>query len=255
MPTAHFLQRIRAPIILLVAALSLTPLSAQHITETNATSWWIYSGDHPLHGPWGVFTEVQARRANFLSIWQQLQIRDAATYRFSPQLQVAAGYVWTRTGRYGEFPAAEPSLEHRAYEQLSVKQEFKNGELEHRYRVEQRWLQNFTTPESYTWRYQDRFRYQLKGTLPISKPDDHGHQWYLVGAGELFLHFGPNHGPNTFDQTRAIGGIGYRLSRTNRIDLEYQHQYIAVRNGHIYESNQGLRVQFSSTARLLGGEK
>jgi hypothetical protein len=219
-----------------------------HITETNATSWWIYSGDHRIAGPWGIFTEVQVRRADFLDIWQQLQFRDAATYRFSPHIQVAAGYVWTRTGRYGEFPAAQPSLEHRIYEQLVVKQEFQHGDLEHRYRVEERWLQNYTSNTAYFWRQQDRFRYQLKGSIPLPISDPRNARWYLFGAGEVFLHFGPNHGSNSFDQTRAFGGVGYKLSSTNKLEVAYQNQYIAQRNGRIFESNHGLRLQFSSSA-------
>jgi hypothetical protein len=88
--------------------------TAGHITETNETSWWIYSGDHRIAGPWGIFTETQIRRAEFLAIWQQLQFRNAATYRFSPRVQVAAGYVWTRTGRYGDFrqPSQASSIEY-----------------------------------------------------------------------------------------------------------------------------------------------
>jgi hypothetical protein len=234
----------------LVAPLCLAQSTPAHVTETNAVSWWVYSGDHRISGPWGIFTEVQARRANFLAIWQQLQFRDAATYRFSPHLQVAAGYVWTRTGQYGEFPAARPSVEHRAYQQLTVKQEFKHGDLEHRYRVEERWLQNFTTGDAYFWRQQDRFRYQLKGTLPLSLADPQSTRWYVLGAGELFVHFGPNHGSNSFDQTRAFTGLGYRVTKNNKFEVMYQHQYIAQRNGRIFESNHGLRVQWSSSTPL-----
>jgi uncharacterized protein DUF2490 len=237
-----------ALIICMFATLSFG--QSPRFAETNATSWWIYSGDHPISGHWGVFTEVQARRADFLAIWQQLQFRDAATYRISPHIQLAGGYVWTRTGRYGVFSAAKPSLEHRIYEQLVLKQEFSHGDLEHRYRVEQRWLQNFTTGDNFFWRYQNRFRYQLKGSLPISAADTHGRQWLVFGAGELFVHFGPNHGPTAFDQTRAFGGIGYKLSKHDKIEFAYQHQFISQRNGLINESNHGLRVQFSSNAKL-----
>jgi hypothetical protein len=239
-----------AAIFCMFATLSLAQSPTSRITETNATSWWIYSGDHSISGHWGVFTEVQARRANFLAIWQQLQFRDAATYRISPHIQVAGGYVWTRTGRYGEFLPTKPSLEHRIYEQLSLKQEFSHGDIEHRYRVEQRWLQNFTTNDNFFWRYQNRFRYQLKGSVPISTADARDRQWHVFGAGELFVHFGPNHGPTAFDQTRAFGGIGYKLSKHNKIEFAYQHQFISQRNGRINESNHGLRVQFSSNAKL-----
>jgi len=224
---------------------------AQHITDTNAVSWLMYAGHHPTAAHWGVFTYIHAGRAHFLTVWQQLVIRTAATYRFSPHVQVAAGYVWTRTGRYGDFPAPKPYLAHRAYEQLVLKQEFKHLDIEHRYRVEQRWLQNFTSGDAYSWGYDNRFRYQLKGTLPISKAGDEGQRWHLFGAGEVLLHSGPNHGPDIFNQTRALGGIGYRFSMQNKIEFAYQHQYLAQRNGRIYESNHGLRVQFSSTAKLF----
>src|SRR5262249_11476965 len=124
-------------------------------------------------------------------------------------------------------------------------------EIDHRYRVEQRWLQNFTSGDMYFWGYENRFRYQLKGTLPISKAGVDGKRWHLFSAGEVLLHSGPNHGTDTLNQTRAIGGIGYRFSKENKIEFAYQHQYRVHRNGRVYESNHGLRVQFSSTAKLF----
>jgi hypothetical protein len=236
---------------LLAAAPSFS--TAQNLTDrirdNNFNSWWVYAGDHPVKGPWGIYAEVQIRRSDFASIWQQFQSRDAVTYRFSPHVQGAIGYVFTYTGRYGDFPQAAlgPFNEHRTYQQLIFKHEVKKLELEHRYRNEQRWIQNFTSGGDYFWRYQNRFRYQFKAVLPISGADAVGHQWYLFGGDEILLPYGPNHGPNSFDQNRAFVGIGYKVTRNNKLEIGYLNQFQIQRNNRIEENNHTFRLQWSSS--------
>lgn len=220
------------------------------IRDPNAHSWWVYAGDHSVRGPWGVYTEIQVRRSDVLTIWQQFQSRDAVTYRFSPHVQVAAGYVFTYTGRYGDFPATRSFNEHRTYQQFSVKHELKTLELEHRYRTEQRWIQNYTGVNDFYWRYQGRFRYQLKATLPITKADAAGHQWYLFGGDEIFIPYGPNHGTNNFDQNRAFGGLGYKFTRNNKLEIGYLNQFIIQRNNRIEENDHTFRLQWSSSTPI-----
>jgi Protein of unknown function (DUF2490) len=228
----------------------------QRIRDVNANSWWVYAGDHPIgKGPWGVYSEVQIRRSNFASTWQQLQFRDALTYRFSPNVQVAAGYVWTRTARYGDFPTTRPLLDHRTYEQLIVKHSpatLRTGalDLEHRYRVEQRLIETIASGGNYL-RYQNRFRYQMKAVLPITKADAHGRQWSLFAGDEILIHFGPNHGPSPLDQNRAFAGVGYKFTKNNKLEVGYLNQFILQRNGRIEESNHTMRVQWSSSTPVF----
>jgi hypothetical protein len=151
-----------------------------------------------------VFAEIQVRRSDFTAIEQQTQLRDAITYRVSPDVQILAGYVWTHNGQYGDFPAARTYLEHRAYQQASVKQHLRRFEVEHRLRDEQRWIQDSTF-----WRYQNRFRYQFKANLPLRDP------WFLFGGDEVLIHYGPNHGSTVFDQNRSFAGVGYRFTPRN----------------------------------------
>ena len=65
-------------------------LFGQRTRETNVNSWWVYAGDHPIKGPWGVFAEIQVRRSDFVQIEQQVQLRDAVTYRISPNAHLSA---------------------------------------------------------------------------------------------------------------------------------------------------------------------
>jgi len=217
------------------------------IRDTNANSWWVYSGEHRVKGNWGVYLETQIRRSDFAGRWQQYQQRDAVTYNFSPGAQVATGYVFTYTGRYGDFPAAQSFHEHRTYQQLILRHTYKKLFLEHRYRAEQRWIQNYTGTDQYFWRYQNRFRYQFRGTLPLTNPDAAGRQWYLSAGDEILLPYGPNHGTSAFDQNRAYAGVGYKFARNNSIEVNYLNQFVVQRNNRIEENNHTLRVMWVST--------
>jgi hypothetical protein len=224
----------------------------ERLRGTNFNSWWVYSGDHPLkeRGRWGIFAEVQIRRSDFASVWQQLQSRDAITYRFSGHVQGALGYVYTSTSRYGDFPIAQPALEHRMYQQLNVKHEIGRLEWEHRLRNEQRWIQSYKSSNAYDWPYQNRFRYQIKATIPVTEADAAGHQVYLFVSDEIFLPYGTNRGVNTIDQNRITAGAGCKFTRNNKFEIAYLNQFLIQRNNRIEENNHTLRVQWTSSTAL-----
>ena len=224
----------------------------QRVRDLNSHSWWVYYGDHPVrNSKWGILTEMQIRRTDFASAWQQLLLRQGTTYRLSPRVQLGGGYGFIRTSRYGGFPVTRAFDEHRLFQQAILKHEAGRLELEHRYRVEQRWLEASTGNAS-SWRRQNRFRYQLRGSVPLSAVSANGQQWYLFAGDELFLHFGPNYGASLFDQNRAFAGIGYKLSRANRLEIGYLNQFLIQRGGSVEESNHTFRIQFTSAARLFG---
>ena len=220
----------------------------QHIRDTNAHSWWVYAGDHPLKGPWALYEEVQVRRSDFASITQQFQSRNAITYTLNPNVRLTTGYVWTYSGRYGDFPAARSFGEHRVYQQIAIKQSIPRLAMEHRYRVEQRFIQAFTpSGDDSFWRYQNRFRYQFRADTPLGR----GQKWYLFGGDEILIGFGVNHGPSMFDQNRSFFGVGHSLTPRNKLEVGYLNQFLLQRNGIIDESNHTFRVQFSSSVPLF----
>lgn len=222
------------------------------LIDHNLNTWWSYAGDHPIAGGWSAISEAEIRRTTFLATPHQVVFREAAAYRFSPHVQVAAGYIWTRNARYGDFPADRAFLEHRAFQQLSLRHTRRHLDFDHRFRIEQRWFQDFSRGEAYFWRYQDRARYQFRLTLPISSANERGRQWHLFAGDEIMFHFGPNHGAHALNQNRTQAGVGYHLTRNNRVEFGYLHQYILQQNGYVNEANHTLRFQFISSARLLG---
>ncbi len=233
--------------ILIQCASCFAQTTGSRVRDTNVNSWWVYQGDHSLgKTDFGVFVQVQARRANAGATWQQMQFLQGLTYQLSPKVQVSAGYVWTRTARYGDRPAPRPLLEHRTYQQLLIKHTANKLTLDHRFRLEQRFLETTAGNLNY-FRYQNRIRYQLRLAIPVTQ------KWYAYGGSEVMFHFGPNHGPDALDQHRPFGGIGYKLSEHNKLETGYLLQHLLQRNGQISEFNHTLRLQWSSTLPLFGG--
>lgn len=222
------------------------------LIDHNLNTWWSYAGDHPIAGGWSAISEAEIRRSDLLRTWQQLVFRQGAAYRLSPHVQVAGIYFWTRTARYGDYPANQAAVEHRSVEQASLHYSWKGADLDHRFRLEQRWLEDFSRGEPSVWRYQNRTRYQFRLSLPISKANGKGQQWHFFAGDEIFFHFGPNHGAHALNQNRTQAGIGYHLSRNNRFEFGYLHQFILQQNGYVNEANHTLRFQFISSARLFG---
>src|SRR5258708_3282912 len=108
--------------ILCVLAASMASLAgAQTIQDTNLHAWFMYFGDHPVKGHWGIHLESQLRRADAGLTSQQFLIRPGVNYQLSKNILFTAGYAYARTSRYGDVPAKAAFPEHRLFEQMLIK--------------------------------------------------------------------------------------------------------------------------------------
>src|SRR5690606_18991343 len=128
----------------------------------------------------------------------------------------AAGYAHAHTSPYGDNPAADDFPEHRIYQQLQLKDQQGIFGLQHRFRLEQRWV-TYAGAQQAT--YLNRLRYQFKVNLPLQGPTIEDKEFYLGLYDEVFINFGPNVGANIFDQNRASAVIGYRLHGNANVEL------------------------------------
>ena len=55
-------------------------------------AWYVWTGQYPIRGKWGLYTEYHFRRANLLSEFQQSLLRVGAEYKLSPQVSGIMGY-------------------------------------------------------------------------------------------------------------------------------------------------------------------
>lgn len=213
-------------------------------TDNNGHLWLNYIGSHPIKGgPWGLHLETQVRRADMGDNWQQLLLRGGLTYAVTPQLSLAAGYAYVRTYPYGDYPALDEFPEHRAWQQASYTHPAWKLELQHRVRLEQRFIGVLSPDggggyEVNDFRYENRFRYMLRATLPLTEDKKN----YLVAWNEVFFNFGSEVVGNHFDQNRAFLGYGRKLSDTTRLEIGFLEQTLQKRGGQIWENNHTIAI-------------
>ena len=243
----------------LLAGLSLlaTPVSfgqSPRLTDYNALGWFVYSGDHRVAKKWAVHTECQSRRVNGLRSPQNQLARLGLVRTLSARVQASAGYTYFQTHRYGRYPTvrSQAAPEQRLYEDLTL-QDAPLGRLVlmHRLRLEQRWLGARGADgrgRVRDWKFQNRLRYQLAGEWALQGPTVDDGEWYLNAFDELFIGFGRNVGDNVFNQNRLSGGLGYRLKKHAKVELNYLSQISQhatpdpATNRPVFELNQGFRL-------------
>jgi len=231
---------------LCLSALGLCSVKAEDQHSDQYHLWLNYVGDHPLlNTPWGLHLEIQNRREDWGDEWQQLLIRPGINYTISPNLTVSAGWAYVKTYPYGDFPALHEFDEHRAWEQVAYKMNLFGLEWTHRFRLEQRWIeeQNKKTDQTTNWRGENRFRYMLRTNIPITRDKN----TYIAIWDEIFLNFGGNVDKNNFDQNRAFLGIGRKLTPTTRLEVGFLEQTLQKRGGEKWEQNHTISLWLLSS--------
>jgi hypothetical protein len=128
------------------------------------------------------------------------------------------------TGQYityspgGNFKKPIGTREYRLWEQFVFNDKVDRLLLEHRYRIEQRWLNGV---------YRNRFRYRLNLILPINHFGFDPHTFFLTTFNEIFL---TNKAPH-FERNRFLIGGGYKFSKLLFVQTGYCNQYDYRANG------------------------
>lgn len=227
---------------------------AQNRLKTNNTLIWL-NQFHTINLGKNIsfLAEYQWRRAEGLQSWQQSLLRGGFQYKFKNGISVLAGYAWAETFPYGDFPpkAIQPFPEHRIYEQIIWNDNIGRVMLNHRGRLEQRFLgvldpaatdgRNITK-----WNYLNRVRYQLKVTVPLNNETLIDKTLYAAAFDEIFIGFGENVNANIFDQNRIGAILGYKLNKTLSFELAAFNQTVqqsALVNGKaVFQYNNGLML-------------
>lgn len=224
----------------MAAALAPRLAHAQRETFTNTNAWLVFNADVAISERWAILFDASARRSGTFDEPMANFVRGALAYELTDHVRIAAGANWSRTYPYGELPVAYPTTEHRFWEQVQFGHSVGRLDLTHRYRLEQRFRARRNDPEvdqvDY-WERSGRFRYQLKGTLPLSGDDIEPGEAYLSAANEIFIGFGRNVQYNIFDQNRATFSVGYRMTRNWRAEAAFLEHVIFKANGTDVERN------------------
>jgi hypothetical protein len=240
--------RIRTLATVVAIAVASRAAIAQRQTFTNTNAWFVINADVALNERWAVLFDASARRSGPVDQAMANFVRGGLAHEFNEHVRVAVGANWSRSYSYGELPSAYPVTERRIWQQVVVSHEIGRLDVAHRYRVEQRFRgrrNDSDIDQIDDWERTGRFRYQVKGTLPLSGDAIEPGEAYVSLANELFIAFGSNVEYNIFDQNRANFSVGYRLSRSWRTEVGFLEHVIFKGNGTDVERNHTMTLALS----------
>lgn len=178
--------------------------------DSNFGNWLIYIGNKKVNSKWNIHNEIQYRNYNAIGDLEQLLLRTGLGHTFNEgKNNVLLGYGYILSENYiGDTDDKLSINEHRIFQQFTSKQNIGSVTLNHRYRFEQRFVEDD---------FKMRFRYFLGLNIPFSEAS----KYYISAYNEVFL----NTESAVFDRNRVYGGIGYNLNKKIKLEAGYMNQF------------------------------
>lgn len=201
--------------LILAAALTMVCglASAQ---SSDLGNWFIYFGTGKINAKWSIWAETQYRNYNFVGDLEQFLVRTAAMYQVAEGASISQGYAFVLSNPYDAQGDRFTTIEHRPYQQLLLRQRFGRVYLAHRYRVEERILEDD---------FRLRFRYFFSINYCLNKPSLEKGAVYLAAYDEIFLHTDKP----LYDRNRLYGSVGYVFSPNLRMEAGIMGQMLEKR--------------------------
>lgn len=194
--------------VLGLLTITATVLQAQ---KNDLGAWYMYFGNNKISKKFNLHNEIQYRNFNAVGDLEQLMIRAGIGYDLSEDNNnVLAGYAFILGKPYENGEKTE-NIEHRIFQQYITKQKFGRFNLQHRYRLEERFMEDD---------FRMRFRYYLNVSIPINNKEMLPKTFYASVYNEIFLHLDSP----VFDRNRVYGALGYVINKNMRIEAGYMNQ-------------------------------
>lgn len=217
--------------IALIAALcGLISVGMLNAQQSKFGNWFIYFGNQSFKKNWNWHNEVQDRNYNLAGDLEQLLLRTGIGYNLTPKNNnVLLGYAYIRSENYVNGGNTKSvSEEHRLFQQFITKQNFGRFYLQHRYRIEERFIRD---------NFKLRFRYFFAINIPINSKEMQARVLYFSTYNEIFV----NSQDELFDRDRWYFALGYNITNNLRIEAGFMEQMFSGR-----ERNQLQIVLFNN---------
>ncbi len=203
-------------------------MSAQ--TNHENSGWFMLLNSTKFNEKWGLHFDAQFRSGDDLGFVKNVLIRPGLTYFTGKNSNVTVGYLLNQTYFKGEVTRLDgigdfkdPLNEHRIWEQFIVNDKMSTIFATHRFRLEQRFIENNGSPDVFA----QRFRYFFRLVQPLQKKQEKFIEGPFVALqNEIFLNLQNKQKVNGsfFDQNRAYLAAGYRFSTKVDIEVGYLNQ-------------------------------
>lgn len=187
--------------------------------SSSTGNWFYYLGNNAINKKWNLHTEIQYRNYNFAGDREQLLLRTGLGYNISDNNNnLLLGYAYVISDNYINEKDKTSFSENRLFQQFVTKQSFNRFYLTHRYRLEERWIENRD--------FALRFRYLMGINFPLNKSSLTEKTFYLSAYNELFI----NTKRTIFDRNRIYAGLGYVFTKQLKLELGWMSQRLEGRH-------------------------
>ncbi|MBK5279015.1 MAG: DUF2490 domain-containing protein [Bacteroidia bacterium] len=180
-------------------------------------NWLMFFNQTRLNEHWSIHAEAQYRSYEITPNTEQLLLRGGVNYHISSTAFASIGYANITNYAYDkeQLPGVQVN-ENRLWQQFIMRNSLGRISFEHRYRIEQRWLNGNQSL------YLDRIRYLVRATIPIGKNKIEAKTFFVSFYDEIFIHL--NNKP--FDRNRLYGAVGYQFNPLVNLQLGYLAQTV-----------------------------
>lgn len=207
------------PISALCVFLFLMSLLSFGQSPSGTTGNWLMCFNQTrLNNKWSIHTEAQYRSFEITPNTEQLLLRGGINYHINNSAFTSIGYAYVTNYAFDKEQLSGVQVsENRIWQQFLTRNNLGRCLFEHRYRLEQRWIQSNNNN-----RYLNRIRYLLRVAVPLNKKEIEKNTFFLSFYDEVFIHFSST----TFDRNRLSGAIGYQFMPNANIQLGYLAQTV-----------------------------
>lgn len=166
---------------------------------------------------WGGYAELQGRTDETLfRNFFYYEVKGGVSYNFDNNSYALIGTGHYTTYDYLDLDKGPLVKENRLWEQFTSVEFVGRVKLEHRYRVEQRWLNSDAGNT-----YRNRFRYRLNALVPINHAKFVPNTVFLSVFDEVFFN---NKTPN-FERNRICALLGYQFTKALNLQAGWINQF------------------------------
>ncbi|HEX5150388.1 MAG TPA: DUF2490 domain-containing protein [Parafilimonas sp.] len=183
-------------------------------TQNNVPGgWYIVNFNYNLSQKFTLYSEIQARSQHVADDFYYHELKAGASYTL-----IGNGAVFLGFGNYktytipGNFKKPVEVNENRIWEQFTLTNNISRIKFEHRYRIEQRWLNGD---------FHNRFRYRLAAYVPINHATIKDNTLIFSVFDEVFF---TDKRPY-FLRNRVFLGPGYQINKLLTIQTGFLRQF------------------------------
>ena len=210
--------------IINVIVISIFFLNVSYSQKTETGNWFMYFGNQKINKNINWHNEIQHRNYNFIGDFNQLILRTGIGFNLTEDNNnLLLGYGYINTEKYLANSNQKVNVnEHRIFQQFISKQNFGRFFVQHRYRVEERFLKND---------FQLRLRYFLGINIPLNKKTLEKNTIYLSSYNEIFI----NSEKPLFDRNRLYGALGYFVHKNLKMEVGFMSQSLEDSNRNQFQ--------------------